>query len=144
MKKILTSIVLIGAVAGYVIYQQMGGQSVSTIDNKNNQSGQAVDTKQVLYKDGEYTGPVVDAYYGNLQVKAIIQNGLLTDVQFLQFPMKKGNTFDISNNSMPILKAEAIQTQSADVNIISGATQTVEAFHVSLAGALLLAKAQIR
>jgi len=41
---------------------------------------------------------------------------------------------------MPSLKQEAIQTQSAQVDIVSGATQTSQAFIQSLASALTKAK----
>src|SRR4051794_12968651 len=41
---------------------------------------------QAEYKDGEYSGPVTDAYYGQVQVKAVIQAGRIADVQFLQYP----------------------------------------------------------
>ncbi|GCE16015.1 hypothetical protein [Tengunoibacter tsumagoiensis] len=45
-------------------------------------------TTSTQYKDGSYTGSVADAHWGNLQVKAIIKNGKITDVQFLQYPIK--------------------------------------------------------
>jgi uncharacterized protein with FMN-binding domain len=41
---------------------------------------------------------------------------------------------------MPILTAEAIQAQSANVDIVSGATQFSQAFAQSLASALNQAK----
>ena len=93
------------------------------------------------YKDGEYTGAVADAYFGNLQVKAVIRGGKLTDVQFLDFPKDRENSLQISNSSMPILKSEAIQAQSANVDIVSGATQTSVGFQQSLDSALSQAKA---
>lgn len=34
----------------------------------------------ITYQNGEYIGPIVDAYYGNVQVKAVIEDGKLTDV----------------------------------------------------------------
>jgi uncharacterized protein with FMN-binding domain len=92
------------------------------------------------FKDGSYTGPVADAFYGNVQVKAVIQNGALTDVQFLQSPSGTGTTLRINNSAMPQLTQEAIKAQSANVNIISGATQTSEAFQQSLTAALAMAQ----
>ncbi len=38
------------------------------------------------YKNGTYTGPTVDAYYGYVQVQVVIQNGRIANVTFLQFP----------------------------------------------------------
>jgi uncharacterized protein with FMN-binding domain len=88
------------------------------------------------YKDGTYTGSVADAYYGNVQVQAIVQNGAIADVQFLQYPSDSGTSAGISQRSMPLLKTEAISVQSAKVDIISGATQTSQAFQQSLSAAL--------
>ncbi|NNJ13213.1 FMN-binding protein [Chloroflexales bacterium ZM16-3] len=92
------------------------------------------------YKDGEYTGPIVDAYFGNVQVKATVQNGQLADVSFLDFPNHRRTSVRINNYAMPYLTSEAIQVQSARVNIISGATLTSEAFAQSLHVALESAK----
>src|SRR5882724_7838667 len=50
-----------------------------------------------LYKDGSYTGTAVDAFYGTLQVKTVIQGGKLADVQFLKYPDSPGHTTEVSN-----------------------------------------------
>jgi uncharacterized protein with FMN-binding domain len=93
-----------------------------------------------MYKDGSYTGPVTDAYYGNIQVQAIVQGGKLADVQFLQYPSDRGTSVRINTQAMPLLKQEAIQAQSANVDVVSGATATSEAFQQSLVAALAQAK----
>jgi uncharacterized protein with FMN-binding domain len=92
------------------------------------------------YKNGTYTGAVADAFYGNLQVVAVIQGGQLVDVQFPTYPSDGGHTLQLSKGDLPILKQEAIAAQSANVNIVSGATQTSQAFEQSLASALAQAK----
>lgn len=92
------------------------------------------------YKDGQYTGSVADAYYGNIQVQVTIQGGKITDVQFLDYPHDRGTSVRINTQAMPVLKQEAIQAQSANVDVVSGATQTSGAFNQSLASALLQAK----
>jgi uncharacterized protein with FMN-binding domain len=92
------------------------------------------------YKDGTYTGAVADAFYGNLQVVATIQGGQLADIKFPTYPNNGGHTLQLSQNDLPILKQEAITAQSANVNIVSGATQTSQAFEQSLASALAQAK----
>lgn len=93
------------------------------------------------YVDGTYTGPAVDAYYGLVQVKATVSGGKLTDVAFLQYPNDRSTSREINAQAMPYLTQEAIQSQSASVDIISGATQTSEAFIQSLGAALSKAKA---
>lgn len=98
-------------------------------------------TSGSLYKNGSYTGSVADAQWGNIQVKAIIQNGKITDVQFLQYPNDRNRSIDINNYADPQLTSEAIQAQSAQVDVISGATDSSEAFIQSLSAALSQAKA---
>jgi uncharacterized protein with FMN-binding domain len=92
------------------------------------------------YADGSYTGNAIDAYYGIVQVKAVIQNGRLADVQFLQYPNDRSTSVEISSQAMPLLTQEAIQAQSAKVDGVSGATQTSLAFAQSLGSALVKAK----
>jgi len=89
-----------------------------------------------LYRDGTYTGDVADAFYGNVQVQATIQGGKITDVQFLDYPHDRRTSQRINQVAVPYLKNEAIQAQSANVNIISGATLTSEAFAQSMQSAL--------
>lgn len=88
------------------------------------------------YKDGTYTGSVADAYYGSVQVKAIISGGKITDVEFLQYPNTHTTSVYINKQAMPYLQQEAIKSQSANVNTISGATYTSQAFVQSLGDAL--------
>ena len=88
------------------------------------------------YKDGSYTGPTVNAFYGYVQVEADVQNGQLANVKFLQYPSDRRTSQRINNVAMPWLTSEAIQAQSANVDIISGATLTSEAFARSLQVAL--------
>ncbi len=134
MKKIAISALVIVAFAAFVLYEKFSVPKEIPIDNKV--TFPATSTK---YKDGEFTGDVADAYFGKVQVKAVILGGKLTDVQFLDYPKDQKHSLEISQNSMPILKSEAIQSQSANVDIISGATQTAEAFKISLASALVKA-----
>lgn len=94
-----------------------------------------------LYKNGSYTGSVADAHWGYIQVKAIIQNGKITDVQFLQYPNDRNRSVMINQYADPQLTSEAIQAQSANVDIITGATDSSEAFIQSLSDALSQAKA---
>ncbi len=108
------------------------GQNISGMMN----AGQIGMMNQGRYKDGTYTGSVADAYYGPMQVAVVIQGGKITDVQFLQYPSDRSTSIAINSQAMPYLKAEAIQAQSAQVDIVSGATQSSQAFVQSLSSAL--------
>lgn len=93
------------------------------------------------YKDGTYTGPETDAYYGNVQVQVTIQGGKIAKVNFLDYPQDRRTSARINAIATPYLVTEAIQAQSASVDIISGATLTSEAFVKSLQLALNKAQA---
>lgn len=93
------------------------------------------------YRDGTYTGSVADAYYGNVQVAAKVSNGKITNVTFLQYPNTHDTSVMINQQAMPFLRQEAIQSQNANVQIVSGATFTSQAFIQSLTSALSQAKA---
>lgn len=93
------------------------------------------------YVDGTYTGNAADAYYGNIQVEAIISGGKLANVVFLQSPNDRSTSRYINQQAMPELKAEAIQAQSANVSGVSGASDSSAAFKQSLASALSKATA---
>jgi len=104
------------------------------------QSQPTATSNQGLYKDGVCTGPQIDAYYGLVEVQATVKNGKISDVQFLKYPNDRRTSVRINNIAMPWLQQEAIQAQSAYVNIISGATFTSEGFAMSLNAALKSAK----
>lgn len=114
----------------------------STTNNKQpaaNQSSRPQPTIQPTsgqYKDGTYTGSVEDAYYGNVQVQVNISGGKISDVAFLQYPNDNGTSRFINSQAIPYLKQETLQAQSANVNIISGASDTSMAFQQSLSNAL--------
>jgi uncharacterized protein with FMN-binding domain len=92
------------------------------------------------YKNGQYIGSVEDAYYGNVQVKATISGGKLAKVDFLQYPSDRSTSREINSQAIPYLQQEAVQVQSAQVDIVSGATYTSDAFTQSLSSALSQAK----
>jgi uncharacterized protein with FMN-binding domain len=88
------------------------------------------------YKDGTFTGDVTDAFYGNTQVAAVISGGKITDVQFIVYPNDRQTSSNISQKAMVKFKSEVIAAQSAQVNLISGATQTTQGFIDSMKTAL--------
>jgi uncharacterized protein with FMN-binding domain len=92
------------------------------------------------YKNGTYTGSVQDAFYGNIQVQAVISNGKITTVNFLQYPNDNRTSQYVNGIADPMLAQEAIQAQSAQVDIVSGASASSQAFQASLADALSQAR----
>jgi len=112
--------------------------SSSSTTGSTNSTGSAgtSNSSRRPYKDGTYTGSTADAYYGNVQVSVTITGGKINDVKFLQYPDTHSTSVAINQQAMPYLQQEAIQAQSANVQLISGATFTSQAFIQSLNAAL--------
>ncbi len=88
------------------------------------------------YKDGTVTGPVVDTRFGPVQVEVTIAGGKVTDVAALELPSDRQRSEMISQYAEPILQSEAVQAQSAQIDLVSGATYTSIAYERSLQAAL--------
>lgn len=91
------------------------------------------------YRDGAYAGPTVDAFYGWVQVRAVVQGGKLISVDILQYPADRRTSARINRYALPVLKREVLTAQSARVDIVSGATLTSLAYRRSLSDALAAA-----
>jgi uncharacterized protein with FMN-binding domain len=87
-------------------------------------------------KDGTVTGPVVDTRFGPVQVEVTIASGKVSDVTAVELPSDHPRSQAISEYAEPILRTEAVQAQSAQVDLVSGATYTSIAYERSLQAAL--------
>jgi uncharacterized protein with FMN-binding domain len=87
-------------------------------------------------KNGTFTGSSVDTPYGPVQVSAVISGGKLTGVNVLQVPDTGRYEDQIVADALPMLKSEALSAQSANIDIVSGATFTSQGYAQSLQSAL--------
>ena len=107
----------------------------------NNMKGKTDSTaKSATYRDGMYIGSIENAVYGDLQVQAEIAGGKLVDITELKFPNDTGTSVAINMQALKLLKQAALQAQSAEVDIVSGASDSSPAFARSLKTALTKAK----
>jgi uncharacterized protein with FMN-binding domain len=83
-----------------------------------------------------FTGALVDTIWGPVQVQIAVSGGKIVDVEALRLPSDRSRSARISQYSAPILRSEAIQAQSARVDVVSGATYTSRAYAQSLDSAL--------
>ena len=88
------------------------------------------------YVDGTVAGPVVSTRFGDVQVQVTISGGVVTDVPALLLPSSDGNSRRISRIVEPILRDEALTAQTAQIDLVSGATYTSRAYVRSLQAAL--------
>lgn len=155
MKKVFLSAITILSFGLYALQKNFGSSTYQGTFNPNDNLPSATPSQQSEnqltmpqmgsdmhqqmmsgYKDGTYTGDNVDAYYGFVQVKVTVGNGKITDVSFLNYPSDRRTSIYINSQAMPYLQQEAISAQSAQVNLVSGATQTSIGFRKSLQSAL--------
>lgn len=87
-------------------------------------------------KNGAYTGDSENTQYGPVQVRATITGGKLTDVTVLQVPDNGRYEDQIVTIALPMLRSEALSKQSANIDIVSGATFTSQGYSQSLQSAL--------
>ncbi len=110
----------------------------------------ATKTKVVIRK---FAGSTVEAdRYGPLQVTITVRKTTtttgaktkvarkITAVSVPVYPNESSRSAFISANALPILRSEALRAQSANIDLVSGATDTSEAFVNSLQSAILKAK----
>ena len=92
-------------------------------------------------KNGSYTGQDFPNFYGDVQVKVVVSGGKVTDVVAVQYPTDRPQSAYISSVAVPLLRTEVLQAQSAQIDVISGATFTSESYAQSAQSALDLARA---
>jgi uncharacterized protein with FMN-binding domain len=84
--------------------------------------------------NGTFTGPSINVNYGNVQVKITVVNGRITDAVAVKAPSGKNDRY--TNMAVPILKAQTLAAQSANIQGVSGASYTSYGWYTSLQGAL--------
>ena len=87
--------------------------------------------------NGTFTGPSVNVNYGNVQVKITVVNGRITDAVAIKAPSGRNDRY--TNMAVPILKAQTLKAQSANIQGASGASYTSYGWFTSLQGAIALA-----
>lgn len=80
-------------------------------------------------------GTVVDTEFGPYQVQATFSGATITDVRIITEP-DDGHSQRIASRAEPTLRSEALQAQSAHIDMVSGATITSEAYARSLQAAI--------
>ena len=86
--------------------------------------------------DATYTGEDVNTRFGSVQVQISVSGGQITDVAAIQLTDQDRRSVQISNRAAPVLRSEVLQSQSASVSNVSGATYTSDAYLASLQSAI--------
>ncbi|HEX6508868.1 MAG TPA: FMN-binding protein, partial [Chloroflexota bacterium] len=78
---------------------------------------------------------VVYDQYGPVQATITVTGRRITNVS-ISAPMGDPRSADINSQAVPILQSETLQAQNANVNTVSGATETSDAYAQSLQAAV--------
>src|SRR3954447_7495959 len=82
------------------------------------------------------TGTVAQTRWGPVQVSITVADGKITAVDVPQYPDGNHRDEEINADALPTLKQETLSAQSADIDMVSGATVTSDGYVQSLQSAL--------
>lgn len=118
------------------VAQQPIGTSLATTSSTTT-SGTGPDTGSSSGSSGTtVTGDVVQTRWGPVQVQITTDGGSITGVDVLQYPSGNGRDAEINNYALPVLVDETMAAQSADIDMVSGATVSSVGYVDSLQSAL--------
>lgn len=83
-----------------------------------------------------YTGSVAETRWGPVQVRITVAAGKISQVDVLEYPQGNHRDVEINDYAIPALVQETLDAQSAQVDMVSGATVTSTGYLQSLQSAL--------
>jgi uncharacterized protein with FMN-binding domain len=83
-----------------------------------------------------YDGDAVQTRWGPVQVRITVQDGKITASEAIVYPNGNHEDQQINSFALPVLGQEAVAQQSADIDMVSGATVTSEGYLSSLQSAI--------
>jgi uncharacterized protein with FMN-binding domain len=87
-------------------------------------------------EDGTATGPLIQTLYGPVQIQITVKAGTITEIAEIKLPSEHLHSRWIRANLLPELRQRVLTAQSAEVDLVSGATYTGQGYLGSLQGAL--------
>ncbi|TQJ50080.1 FMN-binding protein [Phycicoccus sp. SLBN-51] len=104
------------------------GSSSSGSSGSSSGSGSSSSTKT-------YNGDSVMTRWGVVQVQISVAGGKVTSANVLQVPSDNPRDQEINSYAVPILNQEVVSAQSANIDMVSGATVTSDGYLQSLQSA---------
>jgi uncharacterized protein with FMN-binding domain len=83
-----------------------------------------------------YTGDAASTRFGDVQVQITVVDGKVTAATVTEVPWRDHKDQEINSRAVPILTDETVSAQSADIDMVSGATYTSQGYVESLQSAL--------
>lgn len=88
---------------------------------------------------GVYDGEAVTSRYGAFQAEITVEDGVITDIAWLQDGESDHHSQRINDQAIPMLEEAILEAQSVDVGYISGASYTSEAVEDAVYSAMQVA-----
>ncbi len=85
---------------------------------------------------GVFVGEAVPNGHGDVQVQITVAEGAVTAAEAVQYPTSDPRARQVNTRAIPILDEEAIGATTGDLDMVSGATLTSNAYRKSLQDAL--------
>lgn len=82
------------------------------------------------------TGNVAQTRWGPVQVQLTVSAGKITAAEAVQYPNGNGMDQQINSYALPVLGHEVLAAQSAQIDLVSGATVTSDGYVTSLQSAI--------
>lgn len=83
-----------------------------------------------------FAGDEVMTRFGVVQVQITVVDGAITASEVLQVPWSDRHDQMINSRAVPVYNEEAVSAQSADIDVVSGATVTWQGYTESLQSAI--------
>lgn len=115
-----------------------GGTAVATGSSTGSTgSGTGTDTStSAAATTATYDGAAASTRYGDVQVQITVTDGVVADATALAYPGGDRHNQQINAYAIPILEAATVKAQSANLDMVSGATVTSRGYVASLQDAL--------
>lgn len=114
----------------YVGSSSTSGSTSSTAKSNGGSTGNSSSSSSTV------TGDVAQTRWGPVQVELTVKAGSVTEVRVLQYPTGNSTDEQINSYALPVLIQETLDSQSASIDMVSGATVTSVGYQQSLQSAL--------
>ena len=113
----------------YVGSSSTSGSTSSTTKSNGGSNSNSTSSSTV-------TGDVAQTRWGPVQVELTVNAASVTEVRVLQYPTGNSTDEQINSYALPVLIQETLDSQSANIDMVSGATVTSVGYQQSLQSAL--------
>jgi uncharacterized protein with FMN-binding domain len=119
------------------VYSSASGSTGSTSTGSTSTgASSAAGSVSPSAKSTSVTGSVAQTQWGPVQLQLAVSSGKITKVTVVQYPHGNGKDDEINSYALPILVQETMDSQSASIDMVSGATVTSDGYLQSLQSAL--------